>query len=378
MTAHHPPSPLPPGSGPTEPADAPSENGAAPRSPHTQPPTSAAAADGGSSAAAAAPRASPASPPHAFDRLGRRLVAPLALGLLAVIGLTLFADGRELAARLAEFDLVLLAPVLGLSLVNYALRFVRWRLYLAALGVELAAGRSLAVHLVGFLLSVTPGKAGELGKAWLVRELGGGPARRVVPAVVAERLTDLLGVVLLVALGALAFPGGAWIAAAGVAAVAAIAAVLGWRRAAEALFARLERLRWVGPRIHHFHEAYERLRRLLRPRLLAAALALAVVAWGAEGIGFWLVVRGYAPGAGVAAAVFDYTASTFLGGLTMLPGGLVAAEGSMAALLDARGLEPATAASATLIIRAATLWFAVALGLAALPVIAGWIRRRTE
>ena len=37
-------------------------------------------------------------------------------------------------------------------------------------------GKSLAVFLVGFLLSVTPGKAGELGKAWLVRELGGGQA----------------------------------------------------------------------------------------------------------------------------------------------------------------------------------------------------------
>jgi uncharacterized protein (TIRG00374 family) len=315
-------------------------------------------------------------PPAALDRLGRRLVAPLALGLLAVVGLTLFADARDLLARLADFDLALLVPVLGLSLVNYALRLVRWRLYLGALGVELSAGRSLAVHLVGFLLSVTPGKAGELGKAWLVRELGGGPARRAVPAVVAERLTDLLAVVLLVALGALAFPGGAWIAAGGTAAVAIAAAVLGWRRAAEALFARLERRRWIGPRVHHLHEAYERLRLLLRPRLLAAALALAVVAWGAEGIGFWLVVVGYAPGAGVAAAVFDYTASTFLGGLTLLPGGLLAAEGSMAALLDARGLDPASAASATLIIRAATLWFAVALGLAALPWTVRAVGRR--
>ena len=65
-----------------------------------------------------------------------------------------------------------------------------------------------------FLLSVTPGKAGELGKAWLVRELRGGPALRVIPAVLAERLTDLLGVLLLIAVGSLPFPagaqGGAW------------------------------------------------------------------------------------------------------------------------------------------------------------------------
>ncbi len=307
--------------------------------------------------------------------LGRRLLIPLVLGLLALVGLALFADARELAARLAAFDLRLLAPVLALSLVNYALRFGRWQLYLRALEVPLPPGRSLAIFLVGFLLSVTPGKAGELGKAWLVRELGGGPARRVVPAVLAERVTDLLGVVLLMALGALPFPGGPWIAAAGVALVAAAVALLAWRTAAEALFRRLERLRWIGPRAHHLHELYELLRRLISPRLLAAGLALAVAAWGAEGIGFLLVLRVYDPAAGLPAAVFDYAASTLLGAASMLPGGLLASEGALAALLGAQGLDPAAAASATLIIRAATLWFAVALGLGALPVVLAWLRR---
>lgn len=332
--------------------------------------------DGGAGGLSAPPEAETAAEARPFAHLGRRLLIPLVLGLLALVGLALFADARELAARLRAFDLRLLAPVLALSLVNYALRFARWQLYLSALEVELPPGRSLAVFLVGFLLSVTPGKAGELGKAWLVRELGGGPAMRVVPAVLAERVTDLQAVVLLAALGALFFPGGPWFAAAGVAVVAVLSALLAWRAAAEWLFRRLEPLRWIGPRVHHLHELYDLLRRLISPRLLAAGLALAVAAWGAEGIGFLLVLRAYDPAAGLPAAVFDYAASTFLGGLSMLPGGLLASEGALAALLGAQGLDPAAAASATLIIRAATLWFAVALGLAALPVVLRWLRRR--
>lgn len=311
-----------------------------------------------------------------FEHLGRRLLVPVVLGLLALVGLALFADAPELAARLADFDPRLLAPVLALSLGNYALRFARWRLYLSVLGIELPPGRSPAIFLVGFLLSVTPGKAGELGKAWLVRELGGGPARRAVPAVLAERLTDLLGVVLLAALGALPFRGGPWIAAGGVAAVAAVTALIGWRAAAEALFARCERLPWIGPRVHHLHELYELLRRLVAPRWLAAGLALSAAAWCAEGIGFLLVVRVYDRTAGLAESVFDYALSTLLGAVSMLPGGLLASEGALTALLGARGLDPAAAASATLIIRAATLWFAVALGLGALPVVLRWLRRR--
>jgi uncharacterized membrane protein YbhN (UPF0104 family) len=304
-----------------------------------------------------------------LEHLGRRLLIPLGLGLLALIGLVLVADARKLAGRLRDFDLALLVPVLGLSLVNYALRFVRWEVYLKALGVRLARARSLAVFLVGFLLSVTPGKAGELGKAWLARELGGGPALRVVPAVVAERVTDLLGVLVLLALGALPFPGGRWIAAGGIVAVAAAVLLLTWQRGADLLFRLLERLPVVGPRVHVLAELYGHLRGLLSPGLLALALGIAVLAWGAEGVGFFLVVREYAPQAGLLAALFNYTASTCLGSLSMLPGGLLAAEGSLAALLSSQGLDTAAAASATLIIRAATLWFAVVLGLLALPYV---------
>lgn len=314
----------------------------------------------------------PESAGSGLEHLGRRLLIPLGLGLLALIGLILLADARQLAGRLRDFDLALLLPVLGLSLVNYALRFVRWEIYLRALDVRLSRARSLGVFLVGFLLSVTPGKAGELGKAWLVRELGGGPALRVVPAVVAERVTDLLGVLMLLALGALPFPGGRWIATTILAAVAVAVVLLTWQRGADLLMQGLRRLPLMGPRVPLLAELYATLRGLLSPGLLALALALALPAWGAEGLGFYLVVREYAPQAGILPAIFNYTASTFLGSLSMLPGGLVAAEGSLTALLDAQGLDTAAAASATLIIRAATLWFAVVLGLLALP----WVARR--
>lgn len=308
-----------------------------------------------------------------LERLGRRLLVPLGLGLLVVAGLALSANPRQLLHSLRGFDLRLLIPVLSLSLVNYALRFARWEVYLSRLGVRLARSRSLAVFLVGFLLSVTPGKAGELGKAWLVRELGGGPALRVVPAVLAERVTDLLGVLLLIAVGSLPFPGGSWIAAAGFAAVTAAIAALTWQGLAQRMFSWLERLPVLGPRVPRLEEIYGSLRSLLSPNLLLLALVLSVVAWGAEGLGFFLVVREYAPGAGLLPSIFNYTGSTFLGALSMLPGGLGAAEGALAALLHSQGLDTADAGSVTLLIRGATLWFAVLLGLFALPFVLRWL-----
>ncbi|HEY0556549.1 MAG TPA: lysylphosphatidylglycerol synthase transmembrane domain-containing protein [Thermoanaerobaculia bacterium] len=304
------------------------------------------------------------------------MMVPLILGVLVVVGLALTANPRALARSLRDFDLWLLVPVLALSVLNYGLRALRWEYYLRRLGATLAPGRGLAIFLVGFVLSVTPGRAGELGKAWLVRELGGGRAMRVVSAVLAERVTDVLGTIVLIGFGALPLPGGPWIAAACLAGVVAVVVLLTWRRGAELVFAILRRMPVMGSRVPHLVEMYDRLRELLSPGLAVGAILVATVAWAAEGLGFWLVVRNYAPKAGFLLAVFNYTAASILGGLSMLPGGLGAAEGSLAALLHEQGLTAADASSITLVIRAATLWFSVLFGVVALPFVARWLAAR--
>src|SRR6185436_6653597 len=120
-------------------------------------------------------------------------------------------------------------------------------------------------------------------------------------AVIAERVTDLLGVLLLIALGALALPaglGGPALAALLLGGVVVGLLLLSWRRGADQVFQGLARLPLLGPKVPKLVELYASLRELMSPRLLALSLFLAVVAWGAEGVGFYLVVREYAPQAG--------------------------------------------------------------------------------
>ena len=309
-----------------------------------------------------------------LSSLGRRLLVPLGLALLALVGLAIYGDARQVAQRLREFDLSILPAVLALSLVNYALRFVRWHFYLRRLDLSLTVWRSLLVFLVGFVLTITPGKVGELGKAWLVREMGGGPARRAVAAVLAERLTDLLAVFALACLGSLAFPGMAVVAWLGLGLTIAATLLLAWPPFVTRLVALLGRVRLLADRVSILIDIQDQLRRLLAPGILLGGVVLAILAWGAEGLGFALVVGFYAPEASWLAGVFNYALGSLAGGLAMLPGGLVATEGVLTALLGAQGLEASAAASATIIVRAATLWFAVLLGLAAIPFIVAALR----
>jgi len=299
---------------------------------------------------------------------------PTLFGLVVFVALALIADVRDLRAALTQLDAMVLVPLFALSLVNYALRFARWEYYLRALDIRLPRVASLAILLVGFTLSMTPGKAGELGKAWLARELGGGPARRGVAVVLCERVVDVLSMVLLIAIGSIAYAGGRSYAIAGIVIFGSMTALICSESAMRRLLHWGSRLPAVGARIHMVEEVWDRLRQLLRPDRLLVGLVLSVVAWGAEGIGCYLVLRAYSSEVSWLAAVFTYSFSTLLGALSMLPGGLLAAEGSLAALLDLQGLSLAEATAATMVIRVATLWFAVVLGIFAVPYLVRQLR----
>ncbi|CUS88292.1 flippase-like domain-containing protein [Candidatus Kryptobacter tengchongensis] len=80
------------------------------------------------------------------------------------------------------------------------------------------------------------------------------------------------------------------------------------------------------------------------------------------------MIRSYSIDLSLNLATFIYSFSTLAGAISMLPGGLGFTEGSMSGLLIFNKIPKNTAVAITIIIRFATLWFAVALGLIALYI----------
>jgi uncharacterized membrane protein YbhN (UPF0104 family) len=239
-------------------------------------------------------------------------------------------------------------------------------------GATVPVGTSALVFLSGFAMSVTPGKVGELMKAVLLKAAAGTEIARTAPVVVAERLTDLLALVLLSLLGVALYGVAAPVVIAGSVVVGLGLIVLSHRGLAHGaigLVTRPARLARFAPRLH---DAYDHLERLVRPGPLAWATAIATVAWLCECLGFALVVRGF-PGADVSLglATVIYAVTTIAGALSFLPGGLLVTEGAMIILLVSRatGLDHAGAVAATIVTRLCTLWFAVVLGLLALLLL---------
>jgi uncharacterized membrane protein YbhN (UPF0104 family) len=219
-----------------------------------------------------------------------------------------------------------------------------------------------------FPLAVTPGKVGEALKALWLSEWSSVTFTRGLPVVFAERLSDGVAVLALSLFGVFGLPF-LWPAFLLIALLAAgFILVVQIRPLALALLGTGERLPWIGPRMHALHEMYEASYALFRPVPLLVAAGIGTVSWMAEGVGFWLILAGLglpATPALLGTAIFVLAFSTIVGSASAMPGGLGAAEASITGLLLATGVaEPARAGAATLLIRMATLWFGVAIGLA--------------
>lgn len=311
--------------------------------------------------------------------LGRSLAIGAVFGLVVLGALALWADVRGVGAALARFPLHVAGVACALSFANYGLRYLRWQRYLRVLAIEIAPGTSFLISLAGLAFTVSPGKLGEAYKSWLVRRVHGAPLSVTAPIVLAERFTDLLAFLLLIAIGGLgSSPDHAWIfwsVLAGCALLLAFATSSGLQERALAIASRLPVVGRFAPRVR---ASLATVRALLAPRELVLPTFLATAGWGLECVGFWLVADAFAPGSiTLSFAAYTFALSAVAGAVLILfPGGLGPTEASMSALLAPRyvaagfALETAraSAASATLVIRLCTLWFAVAVGAAAAVV----------
>jgi uncharacterized protein (TIRG00374 family) len=299
----------------------------------------------------------------------RRMVPGLLLGVVALVVLGLVGDLQQVGQQIRQFNWWMFPAALCFTLFNYALRFLKWHFYIRQIGAKkLAWKQSLRLFIAGFPLAVTPGKVGEALKGVWLQSLSGIPVARGISVVVAERISDGLAVLGLSTLGVIAYPR-YWLAFAliltGLLGVVVVSQI---RPAAIWILDQGERIRPLRKMVGALREFYEGSFSLFRPGATILAVSLGVVSWLGEGIGFYLLLIGLGLPPGVdlfSLAVFTLSFSTVVGAVSALPGGLGAAEASIAGMLTLLGgIAAATASAGTLLIRLATLWFGVGLGLA--------------
>jgi uncharacterized protein (TIRG00374 family) len=252
---------------------------------------------------------------------------------------------------------------LALAFGNYIIRFLRWEYYLKRLQIRIESRQSFYIFMVGLLMSISPGKMGELVKSYFIKKQNDTPISQSAPVVVAERTTDFITILILTVAGSYSFKYGKTVIWAGIILISLFLGILCYPRLFFSLLIPFERIKPAINVIERVKDFYRNMFELIKPVPLIIATALGIVAWFAECLGFYLALKGFSLSFTIFQAIFIYAFATLAGALTTIPGGLIGTEGSMTGLIMILNVSRAKAVSATILIRVCTLWFAVVIGI---------------
>jgi uncharacterized protein (TIRG00374 family) len=295
--------------------------------------------------------------------LMRPLLISIIAGILLYFAVILATGYQEIFTAFAKLSAPIIALILGLSLVNYALRFIRWHWYTGQQGYQIPMGLHASYYLSGFALTTTPGKIGEAIRSRYLKAHGVSYTHSFATFFV-ERYLDFCAIVLLSASAVLNFEGyQSLMIFAGV----AIIATLGLFKSPitldfiDGLKTKLssEKLQSLSQKLHGVIDSSGTL---LQWHMMLGGLSIGLLAWGAEGVAFYYILETLEIESTLWLAIGIYSISVVAGAVSFIPGGLGSTEAVMGLLLIALGASPAEAVAATVICRVATLWFAVIIG----------------
>jgi len=298
-----------------------------------------------------------------------RRVLTTGVGLAGIAAVVVFLDPARVATALRHFNVLLIAPILGLSLIAYLLQGLRWHYLLRDIGVRLSLRDTVLVNLAGqTITAIVP--LGDLTRAAFAAAAGDADFGAVAATVTVQELSYTLILMLsaLPAILALGYGLAALIPTAlGIAFIVASLTVSPLFHVLHGAIAHVPLLNRLLPAIDELQQETAAL--LHRPDTLllsvldAARVVVSITA-------FWCIVTALTPGhVGWWQAAFVLALSTIGGAVSLVPGGVGANEASVAALLIFLGVDYGSAGAVAIIQRTLITGLSLGLGFASYTAI---------
>lgn len=308
-----------------------------------------------------------------FKKYKKKILLSVSLGAVIFLAFSIYADFGNLLIAFTKFSWIWFPVVLALSFGNYLVRFAKWQYYLHILNIKLKPSKSFLIFIGSFIMSVTPGKMGEVLKSFLLKEETGTPVSVSAPIILAERITDFLSIVILCSIGAVVFGYGVEIVLATGVVFILLTLVLSSKTLSHKIITSLSKFRFTSKHTDKLYSAYDSIYVLIKIKPLILVVIISTGAWFLECLGFYVVLYVFSGVSNIEvsllSATFIYGFSTLVGAIAMLPGGLGVTEATLTGLLLLLKIPKDISVASTMIIRVATLWFAVILGVFAVQIL---------
>lgn len=272
----------------------------------------------------------------------------------------IYADWRTLISAVKSFKWIYFPLMIILTTIAYFIRFYKWNFFLKTVAVNLKIKDNLFVFFSGLGMIITPAKVGEIWKGWLIKDINGENLSKTVPVVVVDRFTDLIGLIILSLLGILYYKEGVYILITIFFIFAGFFAAVRSKWISNKIISLLEkRAGKYSKDIKTMHQTFEKT---MAPKRLVFMSFISTFAWFFECLALYYVITGFSQSINIILSTFVFSFASLAGAVSMIPGGIGVAEGTIAGLLQYFGLNPAVSIGAAIIIRFGTLWYGAILG----------------
>lgn len=294
------------------------------------------------------------------------MIATAGVAVALYFAFIVISNYQEVGEAVSNLEWPWVVAALMLSLVAYGVRALRWIYYLDRLEVDIDTQEGFKLYFAGLSMLITPAMISGVVKVGLVKARLGVELKRTLPIVVVERLTDLVGMLVLAGAGVIFF-GLGYISMAGT--ICFLVVVLAMVRVTpirEAILGLWGRLPGARRHVDTFRQLIESAHTLLDRHAFGMGSLYSFASWGLVGLTFYLLVLGFDMELSIFESLFIFAFPAILGIMSQTPGGLGVEELGMETLLFMKDIELAEATALVLVFRLVTLWLGLAVGLAVL------------
>lgn len=273
-----------------------------------------------------------------------------------------FNDWSSLKSSFSNYPIshFVFAQIL-MFLVIY-LKYIRWSYYIGVLRLKISTKDSILVFTSGLLMSITPGKVGELLKSFLIKDKYQIPISVSSPIIVSERIIEFIALLILGLFGLLLYNLGAEYLVITLISIAVIIIIMIIYRFQNYIFQFVMKFSKSAVRLDDIKVFRSSLNTLFRKKHLIKMLLLSIFTWIIECFAFYLILFGLFENQSIIWAIFSYTFAIFIGAISMLPGGIGTTEGTLLYVLNQKQIIESDALLITFFIRIITLWIPVIIG----------------
>lgn len=315
-----------------------------------------------------------------FKKLKGKIFIYLILGFIIFVGLSIYSDFKKILGILSIFDYKYLPLILILAPLNYCFRYIKWNYYLKKVNIHIDRKDNILIFASALTMTVTPGKVGELLKSYLLKERNNIPISQTAPLIMTERLTDGISMIILTSFGVLIYNYGKGILFFVIFFMLIIIYLVQSPKIINKLIDLLGKIKILKKHSESFKIFYQNTYTLFKIKPLLFAIIIGIVSWSFEGLIIFLTLKAMDTNISLLASVFIVSFSSIVGAVSMLPGGLLVAEGSIFGLLLLMKIPKDIATVTTIITRFSTLWLGVLIGIIALFLLQKklFIERKTK